>query len=93
MLEIGAALSRQAFRTAAVRLIDTIRTDPSIEVVPITENLLTRAFEVFRTHTDKDWSLTDCVSFEIMRERGIREALTPDSHFPQAGFTALLRSE
>ena len=40
---------------------------------------------------DKDWSLTDCISFVVMRERGITEALTGDRHFEQAGFVALLK--
>ena len=39
---------------------------------------------------DKDCSLTDCVSFVIMREAGLQEALTGDRHFEQAGFQALL---
>jgi hypothetical protein len=40
---------------------------------------------------DKDWSLIDCISFVVMEEEGIQEALTADQHFEQAGFTALLR--
>ena len=35
--------------------------------------------------------LTDCISFVLMSEEGIAEALTGDHHFEQAGFTALLR--
>jgi predicted nucleic acid-binding protein len=41
--------------------------------------------------TDKDWSLTDCVSFLVMRKRRLTEALTADRHFEQAGFVALLK--
>ena len=42
---------------------------------------------------DKSWSLTDCISFYLMRERGITQALTTDHHFTQAGFEALLRRD
>ncbi len=38
-----------------------------------------------------EWSLTDCLSFVVMKELGIKDALTPDEHFDQAGFHALLR--
>ncbi len=40
---------------------------------------------------DKDWSLTDCISFVVMEEHGITDALTGDHHFEQAGFRALLK--
>jgi predicted nucleic acid-binding protein len=40
---------------------------------------------------DKDWSLTDCTSFVVMENENIKEALTADRHFEQAGFTALLK--
>ena len=91
ILEIGAALSKTAFRPAAVRLIDALRSDPSVDVVPLNESRLLRAFEVFRDRADKEWSLADCISFDVMREYQITEALTTDAHFAQAGFTVLLR--
>ena len=46
---------------------------------------------MYVSHTDKEWSLTDCISFVVMRNRGIRRALTADAHFEQAGYAALLR--
>lgn len=46
---------------------------------------------MYRERTDKSWSLTDCMSFLIMRKRHIKTALAHDRHFEQAGFTALLR--
>ena len=50
-------------------------------------------YDLFAARPDKDWSLTDCISFVVMKDRGITEALTGAHHFEQAGFVALLRSE
>ena len=47
-------------------------------------------YELFVQHSDKSWTLVDCISFVVMQERGITEALTADRHFVQAGFRALL---
>jgi predicted nucleic acid-binding protein len=45
---------------------------------------------MYIARTDKDWSLTDCISFSIMENRGITDALTADHHFQQAGFKTLM---
>jgi predicted nucleic acid-binding protein len=45
---------------------------------------------LYGQRADKSWSLTDCISFAVMEARGIRQALTADHHFTQAGFVALL---
>jgi predicted nucleic acid-binding protein len=45
----------------------------------------------FLKHADQAWSFTDCLSFRVMTKFRLREALTKDAHFQQAGFTALLR--
>jgi hypothetical protein len=68
-----------------------LRADPRVVVVPSSRDLFDRAMGLYRSRPDKDWSLTDCVSFVVMRERGITEALTGDHHFEQAGFRALLK--
>jgi len=91
MLEIGNALSKQRYRYAAVKLLDSLEADPNVEIVPMSEQLYTRAFQLYRQRPDKEWSLTDCVSFIVMQDRGITEALTTDEHFQQMGFRALLR--
>jgi uncharacterized protein len=46
---------------------------------------------LYHSRPDKRWSLTDCISFTVMKEEGIAEALTGDHHFEQAGFHALLK--
>ena len=50
-----------------------------------------RGVALYAERPDKDWSLTDCISFVVMRKMDITEALTGDRHFEQAGFTALLK--
>lgn len=64
--------------------------DPKIEVVPFSPETITAAVRFYEARSDKGWSLTDCLSFLIMEQRGIASALTSDHHFQQAGFEALL---
>jgi len=61
--------------------------------VHTTPELLRRGLALHRDRPDQTWSLTDCVSFVVMRDRDIAKALTHDHHFEQAGFEALLRRE
>ena len=61
------------------------------DVIPVSDERLQHAFALFKERADKEWSLADCLSFDIMRERGIVDALTPDMHFAQAGFAVLMR--
>lgn len=91
LLELGDALARVPMRRYAVTLLTDIRTAPETEVVPLSPQLFARALELYAARPDKEWGLTDCVSFVVMRDRGIREALSADRHFVQAGFRALLR--
>ena len=64
---------------------------PHLEIVHIDETLFSRGWDLYQSRDDKDWSLTDCLSFFVMQERDIGEALAHDHHFVQAGFRALLR--
>ncbi|MGC4121548.1 MAG: type II toxin-antitoxin system VapC family toxin [Myxococcales bacterium] len=91
VLEIGNALSRQRYRGAAIRLLEGLEDDPAIEIVPVSEQLYQRGWQLYRQRPDKEWGLTDCISFVVMQERGIMEALTSDEHFQQAGYRALMR--
>jgi predicted nucleic acid-binding protein len=89
LLETGNALARR-FRPAAIRLIEQFLASPQIEVVYMTPELFAAAIALYKQMDDKQWSLVDCVSFVVMRERSIAAALTSDRHFIQAGFQALL---
>lgn len=90
VLEIGNALAKRRYRAAAVTLMAALENDPNVEIVPLSETLYADALELYRTRPDKEWGLTDCISFVIMQERGLTEALTADGHFQQAGFQVLL---
>lgn len=91
MTEIGNALSKRRYRRGAILLLESIASDPAIEVIPVTEDLYVRAFDLYRQRLDKDWGLTDCISFVVMADQQLLDALTTDEHFRQAGFRPLLR--
>jgi hypothetical protein len=92
LLEIGNALSKPRLRGPAVRLLASLERDLKVEIVPLSGSLYQQGFDLFRKRPDKDWGLTDCLSFVVMRERGLSESVTTDHHFEQAGFRALLRT-
>lgn len=89
LLEIGNSLSRR-YKLEAVKIFEEFFVSPEVEIVRLDETLFNQAFELYRNYTDKSWGLVDCVSFVVMRERGITDALTSDQHFVQAGFNALM---
>jgi uncharacterized protein len=93
MLEIGNTFSDLRNRHMSVELLESFETDPSIEIVPISQSLFDKAFHLYKNRLDKEWGLTDCISFVVMTERNITDALTTDRHFSQAGFRVLLRNE
>lgn len=91
LLEIRNALSKLPYRDAAIELLISPEEDENIEIILLTEELYRKAFELYQQRIDKEWSLTDCISFIVMGEKNLQEALTTDKHFEQAGFKALLR--
>ena len=68
-----------------------LRNDSLVTIVPADKRLYDSGIALYRDRPDKAWSLTDCISFVVMKERGISEALTGDHHFEQAGFVPLLK--
>lgn len=91
IIEIGNYLSAPRYRPTAINDIAAFERDRSTEIVPLSEALFRRGCALYQSRLDKAWSLTDCISFVVMRERGLTDALTADRHFEQAGFKALLR--
>ncbi len=91
LTEVANHLSYAPNRSVVCSLVDDLRNDPRVTIVAPTMDHFSRGFALYGQRPDKNWSLTDCISFVTMQDRGIREALTGDHHFEQAGFVALLR--
>lgn len=88
LLEWLNALSDVSTRRIAAESYLRVRADARIEVVPLQAELMDSAIQLYRGRPDKNWSLTDCLSFLVMERRGLAEALTTDHDFEQAGFRA-----
>ncbi|MFH1288962.1 MAG: PIN domain-containing protein [bacterium] len=93
ILAIGNALAKLRYRKAAVELLTSLENDTNIKIIPLTDELYRRASKFYKERSDKEWGLTDCVSFVVMQDYKLTEALTADEHFEQAGFQAVLRKE
>jgi predicted nucleic acid-binding protein len=91
LLEIGSALSRN-FKPQSIEIIEHFLTADDVRVIHLNPSLFRKAFDLYKSHEDKLWGLVDCVSFVIMRELEIVDALSSDKHFAQAGFNALMTS-
>jgi predicted nucleic acid-binding protein len=90
LLDAFAGGGEQA-RTSAVASVRITLRNRLIRVFSLDENLFGLSLNLYESRLDKAWGFTDCVSFTVMQQLGILEALTYDQHFVQAGFRALLR--
>jgi predicted nucleic acid-binding protein len=91
LVEVGNFFCRGNGRAVFKTMIENLRAAEDIEICPASAKLFDDGLVLFDSRPDKEWSLTDCVSFVVMRQRAITEALSADHHFEQAGFTALLK--
>ncbi len=89
LVEVGNALS--AFnRPGAVKFIQLCYSTENIQVVSISTELMMQALSLYNSRSDKLWGLTDCISFVVMQQHNLIDAMTSDRHFVQAGFHALM---
>ena len=91
LLEYANFASKPSYRGRAAAFLESLFADPRVKVVPLAVALFDRERGLYQQHVDKEWSVTDCISFITMRDEAIVEAATGDRHFEQAGFTALLK--
>ncbi len=89
LTELADGLNRPGERQRCVRLIRDMRRNSRTRLLEPDAAIYWKGFELYSSRPDKEWSLTDCVSFVVMEREGLREALTGDRHFAQAGFVPL----
>ncbi|NUM76576.1 type II toxin-antitoxin system VapC family toxin [candidate division KSB1 bacterium] len=91
LMEVGNALAKPQWREIAVETLEDMRNDDDVEILSVDSELFSKALKFYSSRIDKEWGLTDCISFVVMKDRKLKDALTSDHHFEQAGFQALLR--
>ena len=91
LTELADGLSGISDRQVFIDFQRALRNDPTVTIIPSSNELFAAGVELYATRPDKEWSLTDCISFVVMQGEGLTEALTGDHHFEQAGFVALLK--
>ncbi len=93
LVEVANNASAPIIRRRLHVFLENVRGTADIEVAPASTVLMEVGIALHKAQPDKEWSLTDCISFVLMQERGVTRALAFDHHFEQAGFEALLRRE
>ena len=89
LIEIANALA-SSNRSAAVAFINSCYVTPNVRIISVDSKLLKRAINLYENRGDKEWGLTDCISFIVMDDNDLTVAFTADDHFVQAGFRARL---
>ncbi len=92
LVEVADALSAPSVRNRTHRFLHRVLADPGTSVIKDYQPWYERGMELYGNRQDKSWSLTDCISFAVMTDKGISDALTGDHHFTQGGFHILLPS-
>ena len=91
--EVANSLCNPKYRGAVVEFYKRLKTSSHVEIVFVDENLWSSGWNLYENRPDKSWSLTDCISMVIMQEKGLKNVVTNDKHFNQAGFNAILRKK
>ena len=80
-------------RRLACRSVRAILNDPGVEVVAQSHESFLAGLALYERRPDKQYSLVDCISMNVIRQHRIQEILTHDRHFSQEGFTRLLERQ
>ena len=90
LVEIANALARN-YKEQAVEIVEYFRSSDEVEIVHLNPGIFQKAFQRYKMYLDKTWSLVDCISFEVMKEKKLTDALTGDKHFEQTGLNRLMK--
>lgn len=90
LLELADGLCNLSTRPNIIKFIDGLYQLPKLKIVQLDPMLLQEGWKLYKQRPDKEWSLTDCISFVVMRQEKITQVFTSDHHFEQAGFIKLL---
>lgn len=94
LTEFLAALSKgENMRKQAAKMVRAILENPNVRVVPQTRDSFLKGLNLYEKRSDKEYSLTDCISMNVMRAESLTEVLTKDHHFEQEGFTVLIKKK
>lgn len=95
LTEFLAALSKGGpkLRRTAVKMVREILSNPNIRVVPQSRDSFQRGLTRYEARSDKQYSLQDCISMNVMESESITDVLTNDNHFVQEGFTVLMKRD
>ena len=91
LTEFLGGAARPPLRALVIESVRRALASPRLEVIQADHDDWRRGFELYESHTDKSWSLVDCLSILVCRARGITDVFTCDHHFEQAGFNAILK--
>ena len=91
ILEVANELRNPIYRNRVVKYINDLKKNKNVMIIPENTEFFQKGWLLYSTRDDKEWSLTDCISFIVMQEGSITEAFTNDHHFEQAGFIKLIK--
>lgn len=91
LVELGNFLAKSSIRNLFVAFVRDLPTDPRFEIIAADRDQFESGCVLYDARSDKEWSLTDCISMVVLEQRSIRDVFTADHHFEQAGYSSSAR--
>lgn len=88
---LTALSSIEHMRRQAAKMVRGILENPNVKVIPQTRDSFLKGLDLYENRNDKEYSLTDCISMNVMRTESLVAALTNDHHFEQEGYNVLIK--